>query len=221
MINSKKIEDYLPKWTGMICIGDPVTPEQALEVIIRTDRYNFYNEYYKDVQLLNVVKKAYVRCLPIEDQISDQMLDYEKFNHMFGVLPLNYLNNHMLYHSTGLHGWMKKNGIVKTSSYNIGKRPTKQDLIEEVQIILKAFPFIKNIHFQFLNGEIDNPIRKVIFSIRVVKREIILNFNDEDILLQSDENDFEQDYLTDINHLNMVKKGLLYCYNKLHGDIDE
>jgi hypothetical protein len=225
MINSKKIEDYLPKWTGMICIGDKLTSEQALEIIIRTDRYNFYNEYYNeyynDVQLINVIKKTYLRCLPVEDQISDQTLDIEKFNHMFGILPIYYLNNHMLYHSTGLHGWMKKDGTVKTSSYNIGKRPTKQDLIEEVQIILKAFPFIKNIHFQFLNGEINNPIRKVIFSIRVVEREIILNFNDEDILLQSDENDFEQNYLTETNHLNMVKKGLLYCYHKLHGVLDE
>lgn len=213
--------NYLSKWTGMICIGDKLTPEQALEIIIRTDRYSFYNDYYRDVQLLNLVKKTYMKCLPIEDQISDQTLDIEKFNHMFGILPLNYLNNHMLYHSTGLHGWMKKDGTVKTSSYNIGKRPNKKDLIEEVQLIINAFPFIKNIHFQFLNGEIDNPIKKVVFSIKVINREIIINNDAEKILLPSDENDFEQNYLTDINHLNMVKKGLLYCYNKLHGDIDE
>jgi hypothetical protein len=221
MINSKKIEDYLPKWTGMICMGDPVTPEQALEVIIRTDNYNFYNEYYRDVQLLNLIKKTYTRCLPIEDQISDQTLDIEKFNHMFGILPIHYLNNHMLYHSTGLHGWMKKDGTIKTSSYNIGKRPTKKDLVEEVQIIIDSFPFINNIHFQFLNGEIDNPIRKVIFSIKVINRKIILSHETEDILLESNESDFEQDYLTKIYHLSMVKNGLSYCYHKLHGEVDE
>jgi hypothetical protein len=213
--------NYLSKWTGMICIGDKLMPEQALEIIIRTDRYSFYNDYYRDVQLIDLVKKTYMRCLSVEDQISDQTLDIEKFNRMFGILPLNYLNNHMLYHSTGLHGWMKKDGTVKTSSYNIGKRPNKKDLIEEVQLIIDAFPFIKNIHFQFLNGEIDNPIKKVVFSIKVINREIIINNDAEKILLPSDENDFEQNYLTDINHLNMVKKGLLYCYNKLHGDIDE
>ena len=221
MINSKKNEDYLPKWTGMICIGDPVTSEQALEIIIRTDNYNFYNEYYRDVQLLNLIKKTYLRCLPIEDQISDQTLDIEKFNHMFGILPIHYLNNHMLYHSTGLHGWMKKDGTVKTSSYNIGKRPTRKHLIEEVEIILNAFPFIKNIHFQFLNEEINNPIKNVIFSIKVINREIILSFENEDLLLDIDENDFEQDYLTKVDHLDMVKRGLLYCYRKLHGEQDE
>lgn len=221
MINLKKIEDYLPKWTGMVCIGDKLTPEQALEVIIRTDNYRFYNEYYRDIDLLKLIKKTYMRCLPIEDQIINQTLNIEKFNHMFGILPIHYLNNHMLYHSTGLHGWMKKDGIIKTSSYNIGKRPTKKDLVEEVQIIIDTFSFIKNIHFQFLNGEIDNPIRKVIFSIKVINRKIILNHDGEDILLESNENDFEQDTLTNINHLNMVKKGLLYCYNKLHGEIDE
>jgi len=221
MINLKKIEDYLPKWTGMVCIGDKLTPEQALEVIIRTDNYRFYNEYYRDIDLLKLIKKTYMRCLPIEDQIINQTLNIEKFNHMFGILPIHYLNNHMLYHSTGLHGWMKKDGIIKTSSYNIGKRPTKKDLVEEVQIIIDTFSFIKNIHFQFLNGEIDNPIRKVIFSIKVINRKIILNHDGEDILLESNENDFEQDTLTNINHLNMVKKGLLYCYHKLHGEMDE
>jgi len=218
---NKKIEDYLPKWTGMICIGDPVTPEQALEIIIRTDNYRFYDEYYRDVDLLKLIKKIYMRCLPIEDQISHQILDIEKFNHMFGILPIHYLNNHMLYHSTGLHGWMKKNGTIKTSSYNIGKRPTKKDLVEEVQIIIDTFPFIRNMHFQFLNGEIDNPIRKVIFSIKVVNRKIILNHEGEDILLERDDSDFEQDTLTDLNHLEMIKRGLLYCYRKLHGELDE
>ena len=154
---------------------------------------------------MNISSKNLFDAIEVEDHGHYYRTIYYRFNDDHDLMSLD----------------LKKDGTVKTSSYNIGKRPTRKRLIEEVEIILDTFSFIKNIHFQFLNEEINNPIKNVIFSIKAINREIILNFENEDLLLEIDENDFEQDYLTKANHLDMVKKGLLCCYRKLHGDLDE
>jgi hypothetical protein len=38
---------YLPKWPGLLVVGKPVTREQAMEIIIRTDSLWFSTNDYK------------------------------------------------------------------------------------------------------------------------------------------------------------------------------
>jgi hypothetical protein len=172
------IEDIeLPKWSGLLVVGDSITPEQAGEIIVRTsDWYNLLS-FNGEKNLLNEIKKIYQETLPIEELISEIILDEDIFYQKIDHLSLSYLNNDRIDSSWigGLKGWCNWDGTIFCNNYNIGKYPNVIDVIDDLKDIVKAFPYLK-FKLQLLNHEasIEEYIKEVkpLVSLEVSKGEI-------------------------------------------------
>ena len=131
----------LPKWPGMIVEGDPVTPELAAEIIIRTDSQlpDFtYAGNDPDLcqQLNDLFSVPYVTIDP--NKLS-------KLRDKLHIIPLSYLCNDRIVSSWvgGPHGWVNWNGFVGSRNYNIGKWPDVDSVLKGWQAIATAFPSLK------------------------------------------------------------------------------
>ena len=150
------IEDIeLPKWTGLLVVGDSVTFEQAEEIIIRTSdwRYDLFNN---DKSFLNnEIKNIYRESLPIEELISEVKLDEDIFYQKIDHLSLSYLDNDRIDSSWigGLKGWCDWDGKIFCNNFNIGKYPSVIDVIDDLKDIIKAFPYLK-FKLQLLSHEV-------------------------------------------------------------------
>ena len=54
-MNEHFFKRELPKWPGLLVIGDKVTPEQAMEILIRTDNLQLSSNDRKFDQQLNEI----------------------------------------------------------------------------------------------------------------------------------------------------------------------
>jgi hypothetical protein len=145
----------LPKWPALVVEGDPVTPEQAMEILIRTD------PWYVSVNDREWERIVYeLMGLPMEDQ--DDTLSQlrakwdlkDNFRREFGVLELEYLYNSQIASAYvgGPHGWCDWNGRIGTSNYNIGKWPIVEAVWSDWVKIAEAFPYL-NLWSQLYSGE--------------------------------------------------------------------
>jgi hypothetical protein len=172
------IEDIeLPKWTGLLVVGDSVTVEQAEEIIIRTSDWG-YDLFNNDKSFLNnEIKNIYRESLPIEELISEVKLDEDIFYQKIDHLSLSYLDNDRIDSSWigGLKGWCDWDGTIFCNNYNIGKYPNTIDVIDDLKDIVKAFPYLK-FKLQLLSHEasIEEYIEEVkpLVSLEVSKGEI-------------------------------------------------
>jgi hypothetical protein len=138
----------LTKWPLLLVRGESVTPEQAAEVIIRTDgQYLSSNDRYWDEQVheaLGVPYWSYEKNQSDEER-STFWDDFSAAWKALGSLDLQYMTNSRL--STayiyGEHGWMNWDGTVFTDNYNVGKWPEVADIQDELERIAVAFPFLK------------------------------------------------------------------------------
>ena len=227
MISYKKLENEtidlrLSKWAGLLVTGDHITKEQALEIMIRTDLlYNSFRfeKSYSD-SLFKMIKKTYVSFPSPEDQISDVGVEIDRYYKIFGVISLNYLNNQKISFDGGLYGWVNENGKVFSNNYNIGKNATFSSLINDIKLILESFDFIKNINFQFLNKEFLGINKNVILTIKVINREIYYSLEDRDLICEISNETVDDfiDHREDINHIKMIKKGLMICGEKFSNE---
>lgn len=153
----------LPKWPAMIVKGKPVTTDQAKEIIIRTDSFNFYsndrsferqiNKYLYGVECNSfdrheaIEKKHGIKMFEAFEMESAKQLEY-------GIIQLEYLNNSRILSSWigGPHGWCNWNGYIGCNNYNIGKYPAEDEVFEEWKRIAEAFPFL-SLKCQLLSGE--------------------------------------------------------------------
>jgi len=142
----------LPKWPAFIVVGENVTPQQAMEIIIRTgDMWFSTNDKDWEQQLYEAAG--------IEFKIENGWLrpDYNSIGQArekYGILGLEYLHNDHIAscYVGGPKGWCDWYGIIGCNSYNIGKWPGMDDVFNEWEIIAKAFPFL-TLHCQLLSGE--------------------------------------------------------------------
>lgn len=70
------------------------------------------------------------------------------------ALELEHLANFQVASSYiyGVHGWCDWDGNIHAASYNIGKRPTVEEVLQEWSLIAQEFPFL-DLRCQLMSGE--------------------------------------------------------------------
>lgn len=162
MKNSEFFNIGLPKWPALAIVGKPVTRDQAMEILIRTDSLWFssndrefdsqLNEYLFDIEIpvsgYDSDSDAIREKLGIDknDQNSWLAVDEykQKFRKALGQVRLDYMHNSRIVSSWigGPHGWCDWDGNIGSRNYNIGKWPSVEDVYTDWCEIAKAFPFL-------------------------------------------------------------------------------
>jgi len=150
----KKDWPDLPKWPGLLVVGDKVTKKQAEEIIIRTDNLYFFTNDKKFA--LSLYKAMGITKLdenfgwPTDEGL--KMLEQAKKS--VGWLGLTYMENNQIVSSFifGPHGWCSWDGTIGSNSFNIGKWPSCTEVHEDLKKIAKAFPYL-NMKVQLLDSE--------------------------------------------------------------------
>lgn len=140
----------LPKWPALIVHGDPVTKEQAAEIIIRTDyaTASGWGPSCNDKPWNLALRKA--MGLPADPY--DKSIEWQErerigreFRDSIGALDLEYLHNERIASSYvgGPSGWCSWGGTVGLRDKNIGKWPSVAEVHYEWKRIAAAFPFLR------------------------------------------------------------------------------
>lgn len=129
----------LTKWPRLIVVGDPVTREQANDILIRTnDRYFFTNDHAWE----QIVADVY--GIPLGKYGLDHQASAAVFERL-GVLNLRYLTNARIMSSWigGPHGWCDWDGRIGCNTHNIGKWPAVEEVQEDLDAIAGTWPFLR------------------------------------------------------------------------------
>lgn len=156
----------LPKWPQMLVDGDPVTPEQAKEIILHTDTFltdpgsyggnnRGWNQWAKEVLGYDWIEDKY----DLQDQ----------FRHESGFLGAGYVHNNWASCSFigGPHGWCHPNGVIRYRD-NVGKWPSVGCVADDWSAIAARWPFL-SLHVTLMNCESceDEVERKPVVTMRV------------------------------------------------------
>ena len=166
--NLSFFERDLPKWPGLLVLGDKVTKEQAIEILIRTDGLNLSsNDSEFDRQLGKIVfgidcKNSWSRVeeikklICVDDWVAALAYEDECRKKVGHIDEIYYLSNSQIVSIWvgGPKGWCDWNGNIRTCNYNIGKWPSVEEVYNEWVIIAKEFPFL-NLKAQLLDAEIN------------------------------------------------------------------
>ncbi|MCX4458509.1 hypothetical protein OOK58_42105 [Streptomyces sp. NBC_01728] len=130
----------LTKWPRLLVTGQPVTEEQANDILIRTP----------NLWLLHTNDREWTASI-------GEVLGIEAGKHGFWASDsikaaetrLRCLDLQWLYTSRiasswigGPHGWCNWDGTIGSANYNIGKWPEVESVTEEWQQIAAAFPYL-------------------------------------------------------------------------------
>lgn len=143
----------LPKWPALVVAGNPITRDEACEVLIRTQDFHFSTNdraFQREIEdLLGIPEYDYSTetLRPHYDAVDARYKEYQ-------CLGLEYLQNRRIVscYIGGPHGWCNWNGRIHCDSYNIGKWPTCEAVFKEWQLIATAFPFL-TLTSQLWSGE--------------------------------------------------------------------
>lgn len=132
----------LPKWPALLVVGEPVSEEDACEILIRTNS-SWFNT--NDDEWKKQVFQAY--GIKFSQDQHGFILDSNQFEveKELGVLDLSFLDNDRIMSCWigGPHGWCDWEGRIGSSNYNIGKWPSDERVLYEWMQIAQAFPFLK------------------------------------------------------------------------------
>lgn len=140
----------LPKWPACVVAGQPVTEEQAAEIIIRTDSwYIGTNDKAWEAQIMHIANIE-----ASERGYGANWESTEAFKTRHRVLELGYLTNDRIAscYVGGPNGWCDWDGTISQTDKNIGKWPDVQDAYNEWCLIAEAFPFL-NLRCQLFDAE--------------------------------------------------------------------
>jgi hypothetical protein len=120
----------------MIVSGVPVTVEQALEIIRRTDNFFQHPGYLGNDRKFNERLMARFR-------IPGSWEAREGWSTDWGVIQTEYVTNSWIAcaYIYGPHGWCHPDGVIGFVD-NVGKWPTVKDILEEWTLLAEAFPFL-------------------------------------------------------------------------------
>lgn len=153
----------LTKWPRLLVKGEPVTREQANEILIRTYSWSpcindreweeqvcaLGDEYGMPVYAPHRLKPGEYgeRWREIEGR-------RQAARERAGILDLHYLGNQRIASSWigGPHGWCDWDGRIGCSDYNIGKWPSLEEVCEDWATIAAAFPYL-DLHAQLVTDE--------------------------------------------------------------------
>jgi len=152
----------LPKWPQMIVRGQPVTLDQAKEIIRRTDRSftshlsgNDHKTVRNIAQRLGLPASMYSAY---DGQAVDKAAERdwragEAFRELWGTINTEYVHNNWVSSSFiyGPHGWCHPDGTI-SYDHNVGKRPDIDAIIKDWDALATAFPFL-DVTITVMNGE--------------------------------------------------------------------
>jgi hypothetical protein len=129
----------LGKWPRLLVAGEPVSEEQAEEILIRTASWYLSTndrDFEKVVAELAGISIGRYGMFDV-----DSVRRFEARHH---VLELYYLHNWRICSARidGPYGWADWGGIVGCATWNVGKWPTVEYVTEDWQTIATAFPFL-------------------------------------------------------------------------------
>lgn len=129
----------LPKWPALVVQGDPVSAQQAMEILVRTDSWRLMtNDAEFEAEIAAALN------LPYDGWTLDPK-GMDAWRSMLVVLPLNYLCNERIASIAwkGPHGWCSWDGAIEARGYSVGKWPEVQAVLDEWQTIAAAFPYLR------------------------------------------------------------------------------
>ena len=152
----------LTKWPRLLVVGEPVTEQQANDILVRTFDWSWFHTNDR-------IWKAFIERLaadilgrPIEppagEQSSESRSTYwdgvRAWQERMGILDLHYLGNDMIASSWlgGPQGWCDWDGTIGCANYNIGKWPSTDAVTEDLTSIATAWPFL-TMRVQLLSDE--------------------------------------------------------------------
>lgn len=139
------------KWPGLLVKGDPISPDLALEINLRTFGWGS-----NELPYLNAIA-AYI--LGEDPPSSKWDLATYSFHECargaLGALDLEYLRNDWILSDWvgGPKGWCRPDGRIWTNNYNIGKWPEDEDVKRDLKAIAAAWPTL-SMTVQCLDTEI-------------------------------------------------------------------
>lgn len=162
----------LTKWPRLIVTGEPVTPEQANDILIRTNEWTYFST--NDRGWESQVERAAHELLgrPVQpgrfddeaaagrgDAFREHWAALRQWCDDTRILELRYLNNEQIMSPWigGPHGWCDWDGWIGCSTYNIGKWPTVEEVAEDWSRIAHEWPFL-DLHAQLVTDEGDGHV---------------------------------------------------------------
>ena len=147
MIDISSLYGITCKWPQCVIVGKKLTKEQAREVIIKTDL--FFNSSWAggndedyEKELRKRLNMPPLRSFDGSDG-EDIYTQNDVWQSTHGCLSLNYLNNNWISscYVGGPNGWCHIDGTIH-SNKNIGKWPAWNEIIEDLETLAHAFPFL-------------------------------------------------------------------------------
>lgn len=180
----KLLDTGLPKWPACQVIGEPVTPEQAAEIIFRTD-CAFPDCRFRTNAREKESSYAAVFAIPDMDEVEAPdkgthpvhycFAQIEKLRGRLGCIELEYMSNAciMSAYIGGPGGWIDWEGDIRYNNRNIGKWPDVRSVIDEWARIAKAFPYL-DLKSQLFDAEYCEDCQPVVeFHIRNGKVTVV------------------------------------------------
>lgn len=202
-MNESFFSRELPKWPGLLVLGEKVTPEQAMEILIRTDGLNLSSNDRKfDEQLSKIVYGVKGNWVGRSDELKKKLgtKDWniihqykdEKRAELGHIQSLYYLENSRIVSIWigGPKGWCDWEGNIRTCNYNIGSWPSVEEVYNEWVIIAEEFPFL-NLRAQLLDGEIGQDEHEHKVVVEFIVKDGRVEMNDANCLMMDME---EPDY---------------------------
>lgn len=167
MILSPDQYPTLPKWPNAFVTGKSVTPDQAKNIIFRTDMsctypssYGFGND--RNFEAMCVQLFGWDKLIEFEQQWFDKTpeqrtawladgptrispYDIEcEWADLMEVVPTQYTDNNWLAscYVGGPHGWCNPDGKIHSDGHNYGKWPTVEEIVADWTALVIAFPYL-------------------------------------------------------------------------------
>lgn len=203
-----------PKWAAITLEGKSVTPQQALEIIIRTDDWSMY--YGHDAWTKSIQQLVGWNFKPNEYCYDSFM----QFKESIGSLGLQYLSTDRIDSSyvEGANGWCDFEGKIYLNSKNIGKYADSAIVYEEFKLIAKEFPFLDFVCQIWSKEYCEEGARPVIEyrvksgDVEVFEPVTVMQLKDEDLSVT---NEFWMEYRNRKEcTLEQIAEGLNLCLQK-------
>lgn len=147
----------LPKWPALVVAGEPITTDQAAELLVRTcGSAPSSNAHAFDAAACGIMGLYYHDwgASTEERDFKTHWAMLEAQRKSLGLLELEYLTNDRITSAWvgGPKGWCAWDGTIGCRNYNIGKWPSAAEVLVEWQRIAAAFPYL-NLTAQLWSGE--------------------------------------------------------------------
>lgn len=159
----------LPKWPQMKVTGIPISVQQTMEVIRRTDSFFMSSSYSGNDREFNLAlqkvlgipeEPSYKHFLEGSEEQKAKMAAWhehhaamEHWKKSWRIIDTSYVHNEWISCAFifGPHGWCHPDGNISYED-NVGKHPSIQEIICDWVKIAQAFPFL-NVGITLMSGE--------------------------------------------------------------------